>query len=857
MHQPRPYGLHTIGLPLTSNDESFIASITQRITNLKEVSGVDSIKMVYDLPDGGYVIVQDMGGNFRVIAHKPKPVNDPIYDGLASTFIPMLYSGVIIRAGVFDNEGVDIRLTESARNRLRQYDNEKTKPSKDLSLFKFRIKYSYRYQEFIPKKQGAILYTQYSQLRPTWYSGAMAEVMQIVGGYGRLDASDLPDNDWERTRVMIPNDLIEEIESEISGVRLPGYTGKPNINGQFQYDYKFNNTNAVGFDELGKPWLLKIASNGVWAMPMPIVPATKTRAFRKYIEEMQDDEILDILNRFGGMPSGESFPEASGFEAWRKAGVIIKICDSSDFYSHIAYSSACGWSLNSKGSEGYNTCYDYDDETGLGYGLTYKLRLSLASSKHYDGLPIVRIPLTDERAAKIEAYIRLLLPIISDGSSESRAILFKLRLATLEEIYARAILDKDDDVDYWRNLEVDPIADHIGSLTEVYRGYLYHSAKFEYQPQIKFPEPLVGGCLSHDFLPLIEGRYGKKPNSDTIMFAYYVGDQLKTIKYFIDWGTFQRSEVSNFESFMTVGSWERIQYNGLTGVQGCFYSSDIDDRELISPTVITTNIDGEDRGYDTRPKFAYDSPSSKSGTIWRHRYHTQKINTVTEVGKNIDLSVCIPYFFRNAALHAKKDRTTSTFTTESFGLKKVLDPTSYTYWTYDFVFAWSYMGIKNPKGNPYPKDGSPVWVEEEFYRPYNGSDFADNGSWLPGLPYDYTHVIHPNKNEWVNASDGVGPKADPYNNSTLPESVIKGSLKISIMGDVITLEKTVPRAGYFLSSPNETGDIFYQDACSIVFGAASYSSSFDPSKSSSRIFWGNSRLPDNKSAHHFIGVINE
>ena len=857
MHQPRPYGLHVIGLPLTDKDEAFISSVAVRITNLKELSGVDSMKMVYDLPDGGYVIVQDMGGNFRVIAHKPKMVNEIIADGLASTFIPMLYSGVVTRSGVFENEGVGIKLTESARNRLRQYDSSIAKPSTDLSLFKFRIRYSGRYQEFIPNRESAILQTQYSQLRPTWYSGAMAEVMQIVGGYGMLDASELPDNDWERTRVILPSDLTEDIKRELAGVRLPGYTGNPNISGQFEYDYKFNNTDAVSFDEIGKPWLLKIAANGVWAMPLPIVPATKTKAFRRYMEEVQDDEIIEILNRFGGMPSGEPFPEASGFEAWRKAGVIIKICDSSDFYSHIAYSSACGWSLNSNGGEGYNTCYDYDDN-GLGYGLTYKLRLRLASSKHYDGLPLVRVPLTDDRSEKIQLYLNLLLPQVNDGSSESRAILFKLRLATLDKIYERATLYKSNDVDYWRNLVVEPIANHIGSLSQVYKGYLYHPAKFEHQPQIKFPEPLVGGCISHDFLPLMEGRYGKRPNSDTIMFAYYVGNQLKTVKYFIDWGTFQRSEVSNFERFMTVGSWQSTQYSGITGVQGCFYSSDIDDRELVSPTVITTNIEGEDRGYDTRPKFSYDSLFSKSGTIWRHKYHTRKTNTVTDVGKIIDLAVCIPYLFRNAALHAKKDITTSSFTSESFGLYQVLDPTSYTYWTYDSVFAWSYMGIRNPKGTPYPKDGSPVWVEEEFYRPYDGSDFADNGSWLPGLPHDYTYVIHPKQNEWVQGSDGVGPKAEPYNISTSPESVTKGGLKISIMGDVITLEKVVPsRAGYFLSSPNETGDIFYQDACAIVFGTASYSSSFDPSKPGSRIFWGSSKLPDNKSAHHFIGVINE
>ena len=64
-----------------------------------------------------------------------------------------------------------------------------------------------------------------------------------------------------------------------------------------------------------------------------------------------DQEILAILDRFGAMPSGESFPTISGaFEAWRRAGVIIKLCAADEFYTHTAYSTACGWSFNDASS---------------------------------------------------------------------------------------------------------------------------------------------------------------------------------------------------------------------------------------------------------------------------------------------------------------------------------------------------------------------------------------------------------------------------------------------------------------------------------------------------------------------------
>lgn len=861
MHQPRPYGLHAIGKSLTEKDEAFIASTVKRITNLKDISKVDSLKMVYDLPDGGYVIVQDMGGNFRVISHKPIQGEDIVSTGIETDYIPILFSGTITKAVVNEREPVGLRLTEQARRRLTNYDPNKIKPSKDIELQRFRIDYNNIVSEFKPRFMTKILRTQYTQQRPTWYSGAMAEVMQIVGGYGRQDFDALPDetiNEFERAQFLLPKKWQDKLNHELLGLRLPAYSGLPPIDGSFQFDYKFNNTNAIGFDERSRPWLLRINPSGVYAMPMPIVPATRTHAFKEYMQEVGDDEILAILDRFGGMPSGESFPETRHFEAWRRAGVIIKICDTSDFYSHIAYSSACGWSLNSRGSEGYNTCYDYYDDEGLGYGLTYKLSLKLVSTDQYYGAEPVEVIKDGPMSDAIQTYLEGLIPTLNSSNNDDKAILYKLRRSKPGDIYQRALGRKgNEDREYWHNLEMPPIAEHTGSVREVYRGYLYHGAKVQNQPQIKFPEPLVGGCISHNFLPLINGRYKNKyPNSDTIMYAYYIGDSLKVVKYFVNWDSFQRKTVSNYEPYMTVGSWEQTQYSGQSGIQGYFYSSDIDDRRIVSPTEVNTKIVGEDKGYDTKPYFAFDAWGGMQGQMWRNRYFTHKTNSETTSDETVSLAVCMPYLCRNAVLQTNK---TSRYESESEGytLYSVRDPHTYTYWTYHAVFAWFGMYIPNPKGKPYPKDGNPVWVELMQYNPHPSNNFADNGNWVGGLPADYTWLIHPDSNVWLLSGGGGPPKIDEYSKSTQKTYKQTGMIKLSMGEQPDLVSMNIPANGYYIGSPTEFGDVFYRDACQLVFGETTYRNVSEPSASSPRAKWGYTRLVDNKSAHHFIGVINE
>ncbi|WP_111883809.1 hypothetical protein [Acinetobacter sp. CFCC 11171] len=859
MHSPRPYGLLVVNGKLTENDSLFIDHQLKKLSNQKAISNLDSIRQVKDLPDGGYVILQDMGGMLKAIAHKELSLDEFESDGLAKVYVPMLYSGVITKARIRKEEGLGLKLTEQSRRRLINYSNE-TLPNKELNLQRFIIEPNAQIvPEFIPQNSFSdFITTQYVQQRPTWYSGAMAEVMQIVGGYGRQDFNNLPDLPFEKSRIQIPEKYMERIVQEIEGIRLPAYSGIPPLDGAFQYDYKFHSTNGIVFDTANKPWLIRIRSNGVFAMPMPIVPVTATRAFREYVEEVGDEEILNILNRFSAMPSGETFPIGKDFEAWRRAGAIIKVCDTADFYSHIYYSPACGWSLNLKGSEGFNTAYTYNNE-GIAVGVAYKLRCEFSPAENQGWLKAVKI--TGEKAKFISNYLSKLYEILPKGDQKTLAILYKLRRVNTEDIFQRALTSLHDplgvtgnDVRYWDNLELEPIASLHGNISQVAKGFLYHNAKPKFQPQIKFPMVEIGGCISFDFGASAVPK--QKPNCDTIMYGYYVGNSLKVIKYFVDWRGYQKQIESNYEPMMTVGSWEQTESSGSSSPQGYFYTTDFDFREVFTPVVTTTTIKGEDKGFDSKPFFSFDAPFWRPGTLWRNRYYTHLTKSNRTESEAINIAICIPYLTRNTALLAKKNSIIAKSNSESLSLYSMRDPTSYRYWTYDSIFAWA-GGLEKMTGKPYPVNGSPVWVEIENYNPSEYSDFADQGSWLPGLPYDITWLVHPDTNQWNHNGGGGAPKVKGYAISSTEPSNTTGSLYVDISEIPVQVHSQIPQDWYFYMSPDEYRNVFYRDACKVVFGDSEYANISETNENNLRYKWGYSSLVEHKSAYHFIGVINE
>jgi len=849
MHEPKPYGLAVYGNELTDDDRNFIDACCQKLTNFKMVSQLDSLKYTRNLPDGGFVVVQDAGGVFRAIAFKPDTTGEvQAFNGYVKAHVPMLFSGVI-DSGLDTSLGLEVALTQMTERRMGQYISTLgASHLKRLSVTYSPAMKVLMMPQAIQGFPGAEVFTQYHRLKSTWYSGAMAEVVQIVSGFGRQDFEKLPDTLVERVQMILPEKVRQKIESEMGEkTLLPGYSGMPDVDGSIQYSFMFNNTHLVSFDIQGSPWLIQVLASGVWAMPLPMIPATTTIAFREYIQDVGDSEIEKILTRFGGIPSGENFPQGADFYRWVRAGVIIRVCDTGDYYARSPYTSACGWSSNLNGTNLINTCYDYVDDRCYGY--TYQIALALESAKDKGWLKSKNTEsLTVEQSRRLSQYLGALFVELDQHEDMKHSIFYKIRRIDPVEILARAANDGAKDVEYWDSYECTPIASHTGRCSITNEGPLYGGLK------LKLPEPIFEGCISMDFSPRRGGQNSDRV--DTIAFAYYIGDDLKVIKSFRDARKSYKTVQGNFDEIMVVGSWEQIEYQGLTGLAGELYSTDFDHRQEIAPTEITTKIEGRDLGYG-QPLANFSFYFWTDGRLTRTRYYSHHTQTQHVSGRSINEAFLIPFFSRNSAIYVERESIPGTRNEIKMERLSVRDPNSYEFWTYDASWHSFDNGLKKT-GKPFPVDSVPVWAEtHQVDRSDPRSDFADEGDWIGGLPADITHLVHPPGGINLISYGGAAPPFETYQETTGTPASKKNAMHLSLMDRPMKLHE-LPHDDWFYSrSPDSFNNVFYVDMCKVVFGEVDYGNISIDNEAGKRYRFGYSRLANNDHAHTFIGVINE
>ncbi|ULJ66640.1 hypothetical protein [Wielerella bovis] len=869
MHAPRSYGLFSLD-ELSAEDRQAVERLARQLTNFKTVSHLPSLKRSVTLSDGRVATAIDMGGIFKVLVSDRDALPERVFDGLAHDFVPMWFSGVIENALPETNQGVALKLTEWTRRRLVGYAADVALPSKEQQLLRFEVDYPLHLAHLKLKYSGIYHDTQYFKMRPTWYSGAMEEVVQAVLGFGRQDFDALPDNKLERAVFSLPENVLQQVNDELRGFRLPAYSGFVAESGQLQYGYVARECEGVGFGVDGMAWLLRLNSWGVFAMPLPLIPATTTRAFRVYMEEVGDVEVLHLLNRFGGVPSGETFPKDADFSVWQRAGVIVKICDS-DFFQFSPMYEAGGFAFNSRGDEGFNTCFEYD-ESGMMWVYGYKMRLKLASCESRLGYAADNRDTWGDLSADdvrlLNAYLGTLLAAV-DLSAVGLAIRYKIRRASVGDLLRRAALGNgaEQEKEYWDTLEMSPIAAHSGSLNRVTSGRLYANTMYvKAIAGLKFPTLDAQGCASfaHDMEDFIRKGGVPPKKCDTVVFGCYVGDMLRTVHYFYDERKFQQSEVSTFEEPMIIGQWERTVTTGQSGLVGQFYTTDWDDRTEIAPTMTHEVVTGRDLGYG-QPEYHTPPLLYRVGTVKRSRYYSSTTEKTVETGKSLAVAVCVPVYGRDCIEYAKKEGV-ETWTWEEMAVRNSMsDPTSYQMWTHDSVFHFRGATKEGNKGEPRPKDGKPVFVDSEIYAPYPFSDYADSGSWH-GVIADITGIVGQytargaTKHAGGVVVGGEAPRFDEYHKKDRKVGVVSGCLNVAIQGvGAVRVHDVLPHNWFFEVSPVQNGadwSYFWRDCCVNVNGVA-YANIDEKKQKERRYSWGESGLVDSTAAHGLIGVIYE
>ena len=697
MHGP---ALHGVGsrpgskLSPTPRDVGFGENLLCSLINACSLAGLGAQKWTRDLPDGGAVTAVHHYGISRLIYDKPgtPPVEVPPVELQSPYDIPLFISGNVVKPASVREAPIEIMLTEPTRRRLVNYQNEDDEgvkfPKKKELFKKFIIPFPRWFVDIDPNDPaGGLPWTQYTNLYPSLYTGTMSTVVQIVMGYGRqfTKAEEASVLYHDRAKMTLPRSLEKPLSKWVDAYDFAAHKGVPDAGGRVMYDYKASRTHAVGIDVVGEHWLIEVAARGVHIMPLPMIPATTAPLFHDYIAEKSDAEFDLIIEQFGGLPSGESFPELDeDFSAWVKAGAIIKLCDTDTFYKNqrTPYFTACGWAFNSRGDEAWNTATGYNDD-GLQQGYTYMMSLKLNA----------KLKPAPEKDPYLSPYLSMYLTSLGEALTgipsrvEELAVKYKLKRSGTSEVSKRADSTNGKgkaDLDYWRNYEMSPIANSSCTLSQVYVGNLYAEPVKE-NPQAKFPDisPMIFACISHVFEPEKDEERFKKTLCDTVIYCFFVDDKINYVRYFRDPKAEKKvTDEDEGDECMIVGAWNHSETTGNATMGGSFYTTDFDPRATVSPTESSTKIIGQDMGYGA-PSLEWEQhPTPMDAYLTRERYFSTETESKSRHGLSLSNAICVPMFTRSACLH--------TFNKGQSGWEEgfrsimtgVQDPTSYYVWTY-------------------------------------------------------------------------------------------------------------------------------------------------------------------------------
>jgi hypothetical protein len=652
----------------------------------KNILGLSSSTKAYNLGGGAYCVIVDLG-NMRAM-HIVAPTFAPYsYEEVTQQFPTRYGPGVYdVLSGYTNDQKIVTETVTDAKGKKTKVDV--------LAQFKPTFRTEKRYKDLTRRQRLAVpendifaplenpnnvRFTEHAHCKPSNYSGLMRQVVQAIMGIGKVlrptaeELMKLPPL-YDTGKGLISGKTV----SMISGFGL--YDHETAFTPRVDFDYRFPKTHGITFDLDGVAWVIEIGMRGVHAMRLYLDPVSMTvEGIQRWAEV--SPELSDFLYLFGGMPLGITLPTFELFDKCKRAGEVIELISESEmrvFYSKQPMSSDTGWCFSPTGYEAHNTCWEFD-LVGIKHGFHFEVSTILVGEHFKDW--------TDQR---------------SELAGKFSALYEVNKCRRMTELEAALILGEyalnGEEAGYKRfdELVVEPtlIGNSVISLQR--SGYLYHGAKFDFQPQIKFPEELVGAELSFDFSDAGLGgprRVLRKVHCDTPIYVCYIQGNLEVICYYMDNTKppdfVPGGEETTREECQTVGKWTTFQHDpAFRTLQGNFYSQRWDfRREMVGGGSALTECKSEK--ITAWPSAGAEFLLSSTWYTWTTAaFYVDCVKTVLPVAPSLSDSVGIPMHDRCAYYFATLDTTPNRFIYYNGYVETYDGPIKELWVVYHRYYAW-------------------------------------------------------------------------------------------------------------------------------------------------------------------------
>jgi hypothetical protein len=688
----------------------------------KQTQGIPHLVRAFDLGDGRYCVVADLQ-NMRAIHISAPAYGMSVVDTTELEDKDFDSVGVIdVISGftsfpVIEKESATVNGQQVEVDALRGF--VCTEPTEDRFSDQFRRRRLAVTENpiFTPigGPPGDTVYSEHAHVKASQYSGAMRRVVQLILGIGKILRPTWEET-WARQNkkgLLDTKQVGDQIKSAF-GLYQPAQSSQETPYIRLDFFYQFSKTHGITFDSQDKPWVIEVGMRGVHAMPLYMDPVSTTAVGRERYKAVSP-ELTEFLDEFGGIPLGVTLPTAETFTAMKKAGEIIELLpsgDMSEFYSKSAFSSDMGWCFNERGTEAHNTCYDYDMSRGIAIGFHFMLNIRMNPEQ---------LPEWREKTRNVRDGLQLTLLYevnkarrMADGQAEQV-------LALLRASQPEAAREKFDE------LEVEPSATGTAQLAKLRSGDLYHPARPEYQPQIKFPESMLGGIYSFDFGRLEGYSPPTSITCNTPMHVFFVKNRLEVVYYSYTNKTKpappdEEMEYCTYE----FRSWTRKTGQGAPRQQGNFYSTSLDLREV---TADSYTLETQEATPLYKVNYAAVFPSifgqciGVSPAQWVYRERSRApFSGITMV-----VSVAIPEGDRCCYYVAKRTSRRKQPTIRTSSATSGLGGTSDAYILYNFFLHWLSCNFD---------PNSPGSITDVRCQAFKYSSSTNEGSCFPGLTPD-------------------------------------------------------------------------------------------------------------------------